>query len=202
MNTTAQTIRFYRRKLPHWEVADGRYFITLRLRGALPVESEKRLRDLLLQFNNIEPQNKLPLQRQIFRDMEHALDNSTLNCHLRNPQIAKIIQTAIKHRNDAGIWQTIEYVIMPNHLHLFVAAPNASFGKIIPSFKKHTAKQSLPFIGTNDGKGFWQREWFDHWSRSGMEDEKIINYIRNNPVKAGLVQHYTEWPHSSWAAPQ
>ena len=33
---------------------------------------------------------------------------------------------------------------------------------------------------------FWQREWFDRWMRSEAEEQRIIEYIRNNPVKAGL----------------
>lgn len=24
----------------------------------------------------------------------------------------------------------------------------------------------------------WQKEWFDHWSRSPQEDDKIVSYIR------------------------
>ena len=31
-----ETIRFYRRNLPHWLVADRPYFITMRLHGTLP----------------------------------------------------------------------------------------------------------------------------------------------------------------------
>ena len=38
----------------------------------------------------------------------------------------------------------------------------------------------------------------DHWSRSDEEDDKIIAYIRNNPVKAGLVQNYTDYQYGSW----
>jgi hypothetical protein len=46
---------------------------------------------------------------------------------------------------------------------------------------------------------FWQREWFDHWSRSDDEDERTVVYIRNNPVKAGLVKSYQDWPYASWS---
>jgi len=42
---------------------------------------------------------------------------------------------------------------------------------------------------------FWQREWFDHCSRSPEHDDGIVKYIRQNPVKAGLASSPHEWPY-------
>jgi hypothetical protein len=44
---------------------------------------------------------------------------------------------------------------------------------------------------------FWQDEKFDHWLRSPAEDGQIIDYIRQNPAKAGLVNWFQEWPYAS-----
>jgi hypothetical protein len=41
----------------------------------------------------------------------------------------------------------------------------------------------------------WQREWFDRWMRDEHEREKTINYIQQNPVKAGLAAN---WQSHSW----
>jgi hypothetical protein len=65
------------------------------------------------------------------------------------------------------------------------------------SFKQRTGRCALAWL-VNPPTRFWQREWFDHWSRSPQEDERIITYIRRNPMKAGLVKHYTDWPFGSW----
>jgi type I restriction enzyme R subunit len=35
---------------------------------------------------------------------------------------------------------------------------------------------------------FWQTETFDHYARDEAEVFKIIDYIENNPVVAGLVE--------------
>jgi len=43
---------------------------------------------------------------------------------------------------------------------------------------------------------FWQAEWFDHWVRDDPEQSRIVDYIRQNPVKAGLV---SSWEHYPWA---
>jgi type I restriction enzyme R subunit len=44
---------------------------------------------------------------------------------------------------------------------------------------------------------FWQHESFDHWVRDVEEMERIMRYIEENPVKAGLVSSAALWPYSS-----
>ena len=44
---------------------------------------------------------------------------------------------------------------------------------------------------------YWQTETFDHWARDDGELLRIIAYIENNPVKAGLVERPEDWPWSS-----
>ena len=44
---------------------------------------------------------------------------------------------------------------------------------------------------------YWQHETFDHWARDEAEMFRIIEYIENNPVAAGLVQHPKDWKYSS-----
>ncbi|MEW5986568.1 MAG: hypothetical protein AB1791_08050 [Chloroflexota bacterium] len=43
---------------------------------------------------------------------------------------------------------------------------------------------------------FWQHESYDHYVRDAAELERIVAYVVNNPVKAGLVTDWQEWP---WA---
>ena len=38
---------------------------------------------------------------------------------------------------------------------------------------------------------------FDHWIRNQQEFDRVVAYIENNPVKAGLVQTADEWEFSS-----
>jgi REP element-mobilizing transposase RayT len=39
----------------------------------------------------------------------------------------------------------------------------------------------------------WQRSFFDHCIRTGESEAEIIEYIRANPVRAGLVRHPDDW---------
>ena len=68
----------------------------------------------------------------------------------------------------------------------------------LPQYKKFSGRRANSILD-RVGERFWQREWFDHWIRSEAEAQRTIQYIRNNPVKAGLVRNYLEWPYGSWA---
>jgi REP element-mobilizing transposase RayT len=109
-----------------------------------------------------------------------------------------MVVEAIEHRHQRGDWQVFEYVVMPTHLHLFSEIGALGLKETLEDFKRWTGHQAAKIL-SQDAERFWQREWFDHWSRSDEQDEKIVNYIRNNPVKAGLVQNYSDWMYTSWS---
>ena len=44
------------------------------------------------------------------------------------------------------------------------------------------------------GRSFWQEESYDHLVRHEGEFEKILSYIEENPVRAGLVRTVLEYP--------
>lgn len=198
MNRTPQTISFYRKQLPHWEVTDGVYFVTIRRHGSIPIGIIEKIRKMSLGLENLSDCEALNIRRKIFKTMEDELDKSDMKCDLIKSPISDIIIEAIQARTEKNIWRMVEYVIMPNHLHLFFQTGKKSLGSAIRDFKRWTTSQINLKCSDYSGKPFWQREWFDHWSRSSDFDEKFKLYIRNNPVKAGLVKDYNEWPFGQW----
>jgi putative transposase len=42
---------------------------------------------------------------------------------------------------------------------------------------------------------FWQEGFFDHVLRSDESYSQKWNYVRENPVRAGLVKSVEEWPY-------
>ena len=40
----------------------------------------------------------------------------------------------------------------------------------------------------------WQEEFFDHVLRSGESYSQKWNYVKENPVRAGLVKNADDWP--------
>ena len=63
------------------------------------------------------------------------------------------------------------------------------------SIKRYTARQCNQRLGLQGP--FWQQESYDHWVRDFDELDRIIRYIEENPVKAGLAETPEVWPFSS-----
>jgi putative transposase len=86
------------------------------------------------------------------------------------------------------------YVIMPEHIHLFVCGPDDfSLGAWIGSLKQALAKS----MGRSRGPhAIWQRGFFDHLLRSDESYGQKWNYVRENPVRAGLVGKAEDWPYA------
>ena len=94
-------------------------------------------------------------------------------------------------QNDFGI-AVGRYVILPDHLHFFVALPDdIRLGGWVGTFKR-VLTRSLESSGSGDP--IWQRGFFDHVLRSQESYSEKWNYVRENPVRAGLVKNADDWP--------
>ena len=58
---------------------------------------------------------------------------------------------------------------------------------------QNRATQANKLLGLTGA--FWQRETYDHVVRPG-ELARIVSYVLENPVKAGLVEDWQQWPHT------
>jgi putative transposase len=86
------------------------------------------------------------------------------------------------------------YVIMPDHLHLFVCGPDDfRLGQWIGMLKQHLAKV---IERTETSRPIWQRGFFDHLLRSAESYGQKWNYVRENSVRAGLVEKAEDWPYA------
>jgi putative transposase len=192
----AYTLRFTRRKLPHWEVEVGRYFVTVRCADSLPREAALRLAGLQRTLASLAPRSPdfAALQRQVFCTLEKYLDAGIGRCPLRDSPAAGIVAAELASLPDWGV-SVPHYTIMPNHWHALLVPPPGGFpslAEIMKRVKGRTAKCLRRQLG---GRGpFWQREWFDHWIRNDAEWERCVHYIRNNPVKAGLAREWSDHP--------
>jgi REP element-mobilizing transposase RayT len=89
---------------------------------------------------------------------------------------------------------------MPNHVDLLIL-PKAPVPVIMRWLKGSTARRANLLLGRT-GQPFWQDESFDHWVRNNTEFDRIVRYIQENPVTAGLVSSAELWLWSSagWQA--
>jgi putative transposase len=200
---------FYRRHLPHIQPPGATLFITFRLAGSIPTEVRQRL---LAEAERVEavldcipdPQERAQRayleQRRLFGKWDTALDTAQSGPFwLRDPRIAELVIESLHHR-DGRVYDLDAFRTMPNHVHLvYTPLPKAdgtyhAMSAIMHSLKRYTARQANLLLGREGS--FWQSENYDHVVRDEAEWRRIITYVLNNPVKAGLVQHWEEWPWS------
>ncbi|HEY3318875.1 MAG TPA: transposase [Planctomycetota bacterium] len=74
-------------------------------------------------------------------------------------------------------------------------APRWPLRTIMQGLKGYTAREANQLLGRRGA--FWQDESFDHWVRDEAEYNRIVWYIDNNPVAAGLCREPGEWKWSS-----
>jgi REP element-mobilizing transposase RayT len=86
------------------------------------------------------------------------------------------------------------YVLMPDHVHLFVAFPptGITLSEWMQSLKSVLGKTLLR-IGFQ--KPHWQEGFFDHVLRNSESYAEKWEYVRMNPVRAGLCKEPEEWPY-------
>ena len=94
----------------------------------------------------------------------------------------------IKHRNERQVWYVHLAMIMPDHVHLLVTfgSPDARIQTVVSKWKEWTAK-SLGIL--------WQRDFFEHRLRKEESFREKADYVLENPVRAGLVERWEDWPY-------
>ena len=118
---------------------------------------------------------------------------------LTTPAIYGILVDELTNLKVRHGWAVGPYVVMPDHVHMFLAPRlyaskplSAAMGK----WKEWTAKGILPRVELT--APLWQAEFFDHVLRSRESRAEKWNYMRENPVRAGLVTKAEDWPYSGW----
>jgi putative transposase len=101
--------------------------------------------------------------------------------------IAKIIFNAVEAYEQRQFWFVRFMLLMPDHLHgIFDFPSDASMQALFANWKR--------FLSRKYGIHF-QRDFFDHRLRSDESFGQKVEYIRYNPVRAGLVSKPEDWPH-------
>ncbi len=83
------------------------------------------------------------------------------------------------------------YCLMPTHLHLLISPGSRLVVALLGEFKKKTSDLARRTRGI---ARLWQRSFFDHRLRSNESEAEQYEYVRMNPVRAGLVSHPDDWP--------
>jgi putative transposase len=117
----------------------------------------------------------------------------TVNAKHRVPWInQQAVQSSLVGiwRDEATAWREGYYLLMPDHLHLFCAPDDLHFG--IDQWMMFSKRE---FSRRRSGELWeWQRRAFHHRMRDRMEYEDKLAYVRENPLRKGLVKKPEDWP--------
>ena len=175
--------------LPHFDGGEIAQTITFRLADSLP---KSVLNQWELELAHLE-QKKLDTEWR--RRIEDYLDRGTGFAWMRNPRIAKLIQDALLYF-DGVRYKLPAWVVMPNHVHaLLIPQAENTLTDVVHSWKSFTSNQANQLLG-REGR-FWQEDYFDRYIRHAQHYIDAIDYIENNPVKAGLCARREDWSFSS-----
>jgi len=197
---------FHRRHLPHFQPPGATLFVTFRLAGSLPAEMLAELAQEAERIEHVLRKIADPAvrvcqadraQRYLFGKWDRALQASTASpFYLQDPRIAAIVAESLHYR-DKQVYDLHAFCVMPNHVHVVCTprlGPDGTYyalSAIMHSLKRYTARQANQLLGRQGA--FWHHESYDHVVRDEAEFRRIIEYVINNPVSAGLVSHWEDW---------
>jgi len=134
-------------------------------------------------------QNPSPGVRLQFNQSNFVL--LTITTENRKPWLANPIAHRLLHQawSEATAWLVGDYLLMPDHLHLFCAARDLNFSieKWIRYWKREfNLKHRMPEWR------FQSRGWH-HRLRGGENYSEKWLYVQENPVRKGLASRIEDW---------
>lgn len=148
---------------------------------------------------------------QYFSEIDGYLDQNNLgDIRLDNKSVADVISQKL-HEYNSVYYNLMAYTIMPNHVHVLFdfscqVTDEDGLTQTIPTVKYKQLDQVMQLI--KGGSSFeinkilgrngpvWARESYDRVVRDHEEKGNVICYILDNPVKAGFVGSWEDWPYS------
>jgi len=119
---------------------------------------------------------------------------------LAKPNVVEILVEEWSSARDRYGWHVGRYAVMPDHVHFFCAPEleAKTLSNFIRGWKTWTSRRIHERLGPQPAAAattaLWQREFFDHLLRSSESYSEKWNYVRDNPVRAGLVSMAEDWP--------
>ena len=198
----ALPVRIYHRHFPHWRQAGASYFVTFRLADSIPQDQLQALRRWrrIWEQNNPEPRSEgqwEELAREITRRTEVSLDQGYGECVFRDHTLSDELAGSLLHfQNDR--WFVPCYAILPNHVHLIAQPLGAhELEDVLESVKRYVSRHVNEYL---DRSGtLWGEESYDRIIRDEEHLWQCVQYIGNNPGKAGLpIGDWVRWIHPEW----
>jgi REP element-mobilizing transposase RayT len=155
-------------KLPHISLKGHYQFVTFRTHESVDAYIKKI-------------QNSSEIEKIKQYKIDSYLDTSKKGAYFYD-EIIDIMMDVILEE-DENLYDMEIVAIMPNHIHLLFRQ-NAQMPEIMKYLRAKSAIEINRHL-KREGK-FWAEGYFDKLIRDERHFETVYNYIKNNPLKAGL----------------
>ncbi|THH40258.1 transposase [Neolewinella litorea] len=202
--------------LPHDCLGFDPIHLTYRLAGSIP---QKRVEELvtwrrrklaaleadLIELppavrSSVERDRQNGINAKYERQLDRALHETSHGpFHLMDGRVARIVLDSWEYLAIAGDVFPYAVCVMGNHVHAVIRADHCDtetmdLGRLVGRHKSHTARLANQLLGRT-GHPFWEADFFDRRIRDG-KFMRVMWYVLRNPVAAGLVWDWEEWPHT------
>jgi REP element-mobilizing transposase RayT len=96
--------------------------------------------------------------------------------------------------HEARSWMVGRFIVMPDHLHLF-CTPAESVGRSLDQWVRYWKTLASRRWPRPEQQPIWQLDFWDTQLRAGWHYDEKWEYVRQNPVRAGLVTEAAAWPY-------
>ncbi|MDD3049913.1 MAG: transposase [Candidatus Cloacimonetes bacterium] len=200
---------FYKRNLPHIQPEGGVFAITFRLAFTLPVNVVEELSDRRMEYARMASLLKgkdlelfdIEFRRKYYEHFDDFIGkHKTERDWLNQKELAVTVSQSIQYLDNLR-FVLHSFCVMPNHVHMIIEPLKDKNGSkyfllaaILKSIKQYTATECNKIL--NRSGQFWHHESYDHYIRDERDYFYQTEYLRNNPVKAGLVSNWEDWKYT------
>lgn len=109
------------------------------------------------------------------------------------PELSEATIRVLIHLREKHGFQLFSYCLMPDHFHGLIRVDNSDLdlSNICGRFKGLSTREFWRF---SEGK-LWHRGFYERIVEGDDAIYGCVRYIRQNPVKAGLVDRWDQWPY-------
>ncbi len=189
---------------PHYQFRDSIVFITWRLAGTLPAHVRKLFERLKAASGDLETIRDLKRIKAenarlfgLYQEYDLELANWDDPGFSLNQDALAAIVTGAFHFYAGTKYELHTYCVMSNHVHILLRALRNEQGglyrisDLVGWLKSYTAHEINKVLGRRGQ--LWDNFHFDRIIRDARNYDNVVNYIRMNPVAAGLVNSPEEW---------
>ncbi len=150
-------------------------------------------------------------KQRIFEDQLYV-HFVTFSCYKRrkllsHDRICKIVLGTLTAELNNFQAACVGFVLMPNHVHILLRFRQVGqVSKFLQQWKQRSSIIAKEFIFehfqklasfVSPSEPFWQRKFYDFPIESREKILEKLQYIHDNPVKAGLTDQQSDWKWSS-----